>query len=151
MADPIPLARLLAAAARRAIDELHEDLERHGHGGIRPVHGYALVALDGEGLTIAALGAALGITKQAAGKLVISLDGHGYVRCQPDPRDRRARLVTVAPRGRDLLDRSAAAQAAVEARWASRVGPGNVETLRASLEQLLEVSDGRDLVLRPLW
>jgi DNA-binding MarR family transcriptional regulator len=152
MSPRFPLARLLAAAAGQAIDQVHSRLAQQGHPGIRPAHGYALVALGDIGLTIAGLGARLGITKQGAGKLVVTLEGMGYVQREPDGSDRRAQRVTVTPRGRDLLEKSVAAQNDLERRIARQLGKDHAATLRAALEDIVGVADPATVtVLRPLW
>jgi DNA-binding MarR family transcriptional regulator len=152
MEQRVALARLLAAAARQAIDEVHSRLSEEGHPGIRPAHGYALVALGEEGLTIAGLGERLGITKQGAGKLVTALEDLGYITREADADDRRAQRVSVSARGADLLAKSVAAQADLERRWGRQVGREQAATLRSALEQIVGTGDpGTVLAIRPLW
>lgn len=152
MPSRAPLARLLAAAAGHCIDHVHVRLAEQGHPGIRPAHGYALVALGESGLTIAGLGDRLGITKQGAGKLVVTLEHMGYAQREPDPEDRRAQRVTVTARGRDLLDKSVTAQNDLERRLARRLGKDQAAALRAALEGIVDVTEPATVTaLRPLW
>ena len=144
-----PLARLLSAATRALIDDLHERLAGEGHPRMRPAYGYALVALDQQPATTAALASALRMTKQGAAKLVAALEELGYVTREPHPQDARAQLVAVTVRGRDLLTRSERIQRELEAEWEQRVGPRNARTMRRALEQATVGREPGDL--RPIW
>jgi DNA-binding MarR family transcriptional regulator len=55
--------------------------------------------IDQDGSRITDLAEAAVLTKQTVGFLVDQLERAGYVERTPDPRDGRARLVRVAPRG----------------------------------------------------
>jgi DNA-binding MarR family transcriptional regulator len=152
MAEPLPLARLLSAATRAAIDELHAELARQGHPGIRPAHGYALVAIGTAGATASQLAGVLEMTKQGAAKLVAGLEGLGYVERERDTADARARRIVLTDRGRDLQRRSAAIQRATERRWARAIGVEEAGALRAGLEGVLATAHGAETPpLRPVW
>lgn len=146
---PIPLARLLSAATRALVEELHERLAAEGHSDMRPAYGYALVAIAGEAATTARLGELLGMTKQGAGKLVSALEERGYVQREAHPADARAQLVVPTARGRDLLERSARIQAELEAEWEERLGQRTARALRRGLEQAVGAPEALDL--RPIW
>lgn len=145
----VPLARLLAAATRALVEQLHERLDAEGHPGIRPAHGYALVAIREEPATTAHLAGALGMTKQGAAKLVAALEDRGYVTREAHPDDARAQLVTLTERGRDLLTRSERIQAELEREWAERLGERTARALRRGLEAA--IADRDPLDLRPVW
>ena len=149
MDDDLTLGRLLAAATRLVIDDLHAALAEQGHPGLRPAHGYALLAVGDEGTTTARLGERLGMTKQGAAKLVASLEELGYLERRADDADGRARRLVLTRRGRDLLRRSAAAQRAIEDRWAEALGPRAMQSLRRSLERM--VQDAGPAPVRPVW
>ncbi|MFL5844582.1 MAG: MarR family winged helix-turn-helix transcriptional regulator [Solirubrobacteraceae bacterium] len=152
MDSDLPLARLLSAATRAAIDELHTELARQGHPDIRPAHGYALVAVGDRGTTASRLAGVLEMTKQGAAKLVESLESLGYVERAPDEADARARRVILTDRGRDLLRRSAAIQRATERRWARTLGADDARRLRSALERVVDTGEGDDHPpLRPVW
>lgn len=144
-----PLARLLSAATRALVDDLHERLAGEGHPRMRPAYGYALVALDQEPATTAALASTLRMTKQGAAKLVASLEELGYVTREAHPQDARAQLVAVTARGRDLLTRSERIQRELEDELEQRVGPRSARTMRRALERATAGRDPRDL--RPIW
>ena len=81
------------------------------------------------------------ITKQSAGFLVDQLESNGYVQRVPDPRDGRARLIVVAPRGAAAVQRSAQTVAAIEGEWLAHLGPDGIDTLRDLLAQLRDITD----------
>jgi DNA-binding MarR family transcriptional regulator len=58
--------------------------------------------VDHRGSRLTQLAASAQVTKQAAGFLVDQLDEGGYVERVRDPRDGRARLVRIPPRGYDV-------------------------------------------------
>src|SRR5450759_4063033 len=91
---------------RVLIDELHAELARQGHPDMRPMYGFVLQAIGPGGTTAAELGRRLGISKQAAGKTIDTLEHLGYVRRGPDSRDARRKVVRLTDRGADSLARS---------------------------------------------
>lgn len=112
---------LLATAFRQAVEQAHALLAEQGHPEARPAHGFALQAV-GEGSTATEVAARLGVSKQAAAKTIAGLESAGYVARGSDAHDGRRRLVVPTERGRDLLERSAAAFESVLATWAAAVG-----------------------------
>lgn len=127
----LPLRLLLGF--RSIIDDLHAELARQGHPDSRPMHGFVFQAIGPGGTTAAELGRRLGISKQAAGKTVGSLERLGYVRREPDRRDQRQKIVVLTERGFDMLDRSARIFEDVRAQWASILGPERLRELEADL------------------
>ena len=133
---PVPLARLLAAVTRMAIEELNAELARSGFADVRPAHGYALNAV-GDGTTTSSLARRLGMTKQGAAKLVETLVREG----SELEADARSSLLRLTSRGRALLRTAEEIQARIEARWDA---PG----LRDGLERIARDDDAP---LRPIW
>lgn len=129
----LPLRLLLAF--RTIVDELHDELARRGHPGARPLHGFALQAI-GDGLTASQLGAALGVSKQAAGKLVHRLDTLGYIQRGRDGRDGRRKVIRLTDDGRDCLRQSARVFDAIRQRWADELGADTVHALEHDLAQV---------------
>ena len=144
-----PIARLLAAAAQLAVSELNTRLADHGHPGMRPTFGYALLAIDEDGTTTSQLGTRLAMTKQGAAKVVDQLVTRGYARRRPHPSDRRAQVVVRTRRGDDLLSAAEAIQRELEREWATMVGAKDVAALRRALEHLLDAGEA-GTPLRPL-
>jgi DNA-binding MarR family transcriptional regulator len=127
----LPLRLLLGF--RSLIDDLHAELARQGHRDARPMHGFVFQAIGPHGTTAAELGRRLGISKQAAGKTIDSLERLGYVRREPDSRDQRQKLVVLTERGFDMLARSARIFDELRAQWADILGPERLRALEADL------------------
>jgi DNA-binding MarR family transcriptional regulator len=130
------LPLLLLGAFRSVIDELHRVLAEGGHPEARPLHGFALQAVGPYGTTISELGRQLGVTKQAAGKTVTSLERAGYVRREPDPDDGRATRLVRTARGEEMLRLSAMFFETYRARLASKVGPRRLADAEDTLEEI---------------
>lgn len=64
-----------------------------------------------------------------------------YVERVPDPSDARARLVVVAPRGRELVELSVPVVREVEAAWEAHLGVERTTELRRTLAALREITD----------
>lgn len=135
----LPLRLLLGF--RVLIDELHEELARQGHPYMRPMHGFvfqAIMRAGGRyGTTAADLGRALGVSKQAAGKTIDTLEGLGYVQPGHDPDDARRKTYTLTPYAHDALERSERIFEDLRDRWAETIGE---ERLRAMVEDLRKVT-----------
>ena len=87
------------------------------------------------------LAAATSLTKQSVGFLVDQLEAAGYVTREPDPRDARARLVTITPSGEQLIENSAKAVDEVEQEWADLLGVDELAQFRGALARLAEHTD----------
>ncbi|UBU13412.1 MarR family winged helix-turn-helix transcriptional regulator [Nonomuraea gerenzanensis] len=102
--------------------ELFAKLSEQGHPELRPRHGAVMAYLDEEGSRATDLAAQSGQHKQVIGTLVDELVALGYVRRQPDPADRRAKLIVPTDKGLDHMARSDAVLAEMEAEHAKAVG-----------------------------
>jgi DNA-binding MarR family transcriptional regulator len=131
----LPLRLLLGF--RVLVDDLHEELARQGHPDVRPMHGFALQAIGADGTTAAELARRLGVSKQAAGKTIDTLERLGYVERRADTRDARRKLVVSTDRGRDCLTRSARIFDDLRAAWSQTIGE---KRLRAMEEDLRKVT-----------
>jgi DNA-binding MarR family transcriptional regulator len=127
----LPLRLLLAF--RVLIDELHAELARRGHPDMRPMHGFVFQAIGPGGTTAAELGRRLGISKQAAGKTIDTLEQLGYTERGPDPGDARRKVVRLTDRAIDALTLSAHIFDDLRARWAEILGIERLRALEADL------------------
>jgi DNA-binding MarR family transcriptional regulator len=123
-------------AFRLLIDELHAELGRQGHPDIRPMHGFVMQAIGPHGTTAVELGRTLGVTKQAAGKTIETLERIGYVQRAPDPDDTRRKLVRLTPYGLDALNRSARIFDDLRANWAAELGEDRLQALESDLRKM---------------
>ena len=124
------------------IDELHERLAAAGWGPVRPLWGFVLVSLRDEPRSISEIGSLLGITKQAAAKVVDGLAESGLVQRGDDPRDHRATSVTLTTKGARFLSDAGSSYAEIEAGWAAVIGARRVAALRADLSAVLAARYG---------
>lgn len=129
------LPLLLLLGFRVLIDELHAELARQGHPEMRPMHGFVMQAI-GRGTTAVDLGRTLGVSKQAAGKTIETLERAGYVERAVDPADTRRKLVRLTPHGLDALSRSARVFDTLRRRWADELGEERLRALEADLRKV---------------
>ncbi|MFB4292478.1 MarR family winged helix-turn-helix transcriptional regulator [Nonomuraea sp. ATR24] len=130
----LPLRLFLAF--RVLIDELHAELARQGHPDMRPMHGFVMQAIGSRGTTAVDLGRVLGVSKQAAGKTIETMERAGYVERTRDPDDTRRKIVRLTPFGVDALARSARIFDALRARWAEELGQDRLEALEDDLRKV---------------
>jgi DNA-binding MarR family transcriptional regulator len=112
-------------------------LRAAGFGDIRPPHANVFPFVPPEGIQVSELAQLARVRKQTMAQAVEQLERAGYVERRPDPRDRRARLVFLTPRGEAVRPVTVAAGHRVEQRWAELTSPEEIEALRASLQRLL--------------
>ncbi|MEU4834838.1 MarR family winged helix-turn-helix transcriptional regulator [Streptosporangium sp. NPDC023615] len=118
---------------RVLIDELHAELARQGHPDVRPMHGFVMQAIGPGGTTAVELGRRLGVSKQAAGKTVDTLERLGYVERVADAGDARRKIVRLTGRGTDSLVRSARIFDDLRAGWARTLGEDRLRALESDL------------------
>ncbi|WP_433345477.1 MarR family winged helix-turn-helix transcriptional regulator [Microtetraspora malaysiensis] len=121
---------------RTLIDALHVELARQGHPDMRPLHGFVMQAVGVDGTTAVELGRTLGVSKQAAGKTIETLERLGYVERARDPRDTRRKIVRLTPHGLDALARSARIFDELRAGWAATLGEDRLRALEADLRRV---------------
>jgi DNA-binding MarR family transcriptional regulator len=130
------MALRLFGAFRSLVDDLHDELARHGHPHVRPAHGFALQAIGQDGATASELGVLLGVSKQAAGKTVDGLATLGYVERMADPTDARRRTVVVTAAGREVLRLSAEIFERLRAEREQQVGAVRMRETEEALRRL---------------
>lgn len=146
---------LLALAFRVYVDELHAELATRGFPDMKPGFGVVFRALQAGPLTLTKLAAQLGMSKQAAAKVVGELLGREFLVQEDAAEDRRTKLLALTQRGRAVVRAAMQIGARVEARLSDEVGPRAVAGLRAALEHLVvaggDESDLRARRARPVW
>lgn len=104
----------------------------------RPAHSAVFAHIDLTGTRLTTLAARANVTPQAMGELVDDLQRLGYVRRVPDPTDRRAKLVTLTPKGRACVRAGLDAVRSVEDHLADLLGRRALVELRAALRRIVE-------------
>jgi DNA-binding MarR family transcriptional regulator len=142
---------LFAIGFRSLIDGLHQRLAARGWPDMRPNYGFVLLAARGRGIQASDIAAFMGISKQAASKLVEAMERAGYLRREPHADDQRAKLVTLTDRGKELLVAVEDIYAELEQEWAAILNPARVNALRTDLTTVLRATHGGRLPpIRPL-
>jgi DNA-binding MarR family transcriptional regulator len=135
---PRPLLGLLLRLLHQYYaQDIDAALRAAGFGDIRPPHANVFPFVPPEGIQVSELAKLARVRKQTMAQAVEQLERAGYVRRRPDPRDRRARLVFLTPRGDAVRPVTLAAGNRVEERWRQLAGPEEIEALRGSLRRLL--------------
>ena len=130
----LPLRLLLGF--RVLIDDLHAELARQGHAELRPMHGFVFQSIGPDGTTATELGRRLGVSKQAAGKTIDTLERLGYLERDTDTRDARRKVFTLTARGIDCLERSARIFDDLRAGWAETLGLERLRALESDLRRV---------------
>jgi DNA-binding MarR family transcriptional regulator len=153
--DGADLGILLTLALRGFVDQLHDGLEARGFSDVRPAFGVIFRALRDEPLTLTDLAARLGVSKQAASKVIDEMEAKRLVRRTASRTDGRAKLLALTPRGRDAMAHAIALGVEIDARLREAAGSPKVDTMHQVLEHLVVLAGlGDDLASRrspALW
>jgi DNA-binding MarR family transcriptional regulator len=131
------IGALLRIPREAALRQIVEGLEAAGLGDVRPAHFTVFQHLPPEGMRLTDLAEAALLTKQSMGYLVDDLEALGYVERVPEPGDRRAKLVRLTSRGRQVDDTVRAVIRNLEAEWAARLGEEEYAQLTRLLRALI--------------
>lgn len=127
---------LLFSGFRSIMDEVHDELTKHGFPDVRPAHGFAMQAIGPDGVTATELGRRLGVSKQAAGKTAERLEDLGLATRATDSGDHRRKLIRLTPMGIKALTLSVETLDAIRDRWAADLGPDHVDHLESILRAM---------------
>ena len=127
---------LFAQALNAYVAHLHRQLGERGFSDLRPTFGLPLRALHEQPRTLTELARGLGVSKQAAAKIVAELDGRSLIEREPSPDDGRATLLRLSARGRSLVRAAIEIGNAVERDLARDLGDDAAAHIRAGLERL---------------
>ena len=152
--DP-DFAILVVAATRAVADRLQAAMTAAGHAQMRPPFGFVIRALAEAGLTLTELAERLGVTKQAAIKVVDEMEAQGFVERRPAPSDRRSKIIGLTERGRDVRRTALATSHRMEDELRAVLGDADVDAARRVLLRFVEASGGLGDVhagrARPVW
>ena len=84
------------------------------------------------------LGRRLSVSKQAAAKVIATLEERGYVARLSDATDSRRKLLAVTPLGHKVMAEGEAIFDELRAAWASKIGQSAVDRIQRDLSVLLE-------------
>jgi len=132
-------------AYRQLVVDLHERLVARGWRDVRPHYGYVLLACRDRPTTSGELAELLGVSKQAASKLVDGMVDASLIRRSRSDDDLRAKSVALTARGRRLLTVVEEIYAELEADLVSIVGRPAVAALRSTMVTVLRAAHGGEL------
>jgi DNA-binding MarR family transcriptional regulator len=139
-------AILVVGATRLVTDRLNAAVARAGIDGMRAPFGFVIRALAEAPLELTALAERLGVTKQAAIKVVDEMEARGFLTREPHPTDRRAKRLTLTARGLAVREAALAESHRMEAELRTAVGDADVDALRRVLAAF-----GVGARARPVW
>lgn len=116
---------------------LFEQLAQAGYVDVHPAHATIFQLLPVEGLRVTELAKRAQLTKQYLGRLVTELEALGYLERTSDLTDRRAKLILLSERGREITRVAEGIIANIEAAWAQRIGHDGRMELRGRLIDLI--------------
>jgi DNA-binding MarR family transcriptional regulator len=130
----VTVISLLRRTNHLMVNEITERMEASGFPDSPPSFHPIFENLDPEGTRLTVLAARAGLTHQSVGEVVTELERRGYVERIPDPSDKRARLVSLTDRGRDLVRAAVQHIADIEREWGDRWRAGGLRgDMRAAL------------------
>jgi DNA-binding MarR family transcriptional regulator len=123
---PYPFGDVLALTRQSWLGEMARRLAARGYAGYRRSDAGTLRMLRRSPLAIGQLGARLGVTRQAARKVVDGLQQRGYASTVRDQRDSRQLNVTLTAAGRQYARATTAVIEELNREIARRVDPAQL-------------------------
>jgi DNA-binding MarR family transcriptional regulator len=137
-ARQVTLISLFRRTAHLMVAELVDRLAAAGYPDLPAATHPVFENLDREGTRLTDLAARADMTHQSMGELIDTLEHRGYVERRPDPDDRRARLVCLTAKGRQMARIALREIGAIEADWTQAWKAAGLRSdLRTALEQAL--------------
>jgi DNA-binding MarR family transcriptional regulator len=129
-------AMLLYSAFDAMASEVHTELARAGHPHLSVSNEFAMRAIDDGADSAADLARALGVTRQAAAKTIVSLEKLDYVGRISDDADARRKRLVVTDHGREAVAIGAHAFDAIYTRWRETAGENDAALVVNALRTL---------------
>lgn len=131
------LGALLRIPFQAIVARIHEGLVVAGYPDLRPAHLVVFQQMRPEGVRLTELAESAQITKQSMGYIVDHLEEQGYVERVPDPADRRAKIIRLTERGKDVERAAREILRGIEAEWGRHLGKERLRQLRETLTDLV--------------
>ena len=135
----MPLLAVVHRLNRALQQDMVREAHRRGHTGLKNSHNAVFATLDPAGSRAADMAAQTGMTRQSMGEIVRELVDLGIVAMAPDPRDRRAKLVTWTEHGLAVAREGYEHILDVEDRYAAELGAERFAWLRDALIRMTEI------------
>ena len=131
----------MVQAASRLQRRITEGLVAACHP-VRTAHAAVFGNIDSEGTRLKALAERADMTPQAMGELVDDLVAKGYLTREPDPTDRRAKLITITDLGYRGIQDAYDTIAGIEDDLAELLGRRGLLALRRGLRRIADTQSG---------
>ena len=118
---------------------------KRGHSGLKLSHSQILLLIGPSGVRLHQLAELHRVSRQAISATAHDLESLGYLRREPDPRDRRGVVVRLTPHGTRLIEDSVSALDALDRGFRERLTPGQfavLERVARTLYDALEFEAG---------
>jgi DNA-binding MarR family transcriptional regulator len=140
--DRLPIGQLLVNLVRLFRAELASRGEAGADvEGIRPAHLQVFGVIKADGSRLTELADSAGLSLSSMAELVDDLESLGYVQRQPDPSDRRAKLVGLTPSGWRAIRTGRAIIGQIEHDWGDLIGHERFATMCQTMQDLLDELD----------
>ncbi|HEX4033088.1 MAG TPA: helix-turn-helix domain-containing protein [Solirubrobacteraceae bacterium] len=139
--DDIPLPALLRHARFAYAFSVRQELLAAGFDDLPRNGPYVLGGMVNRDGSASDLVSQLGISKQAASRLVDALVESGYLERAEDPKDRRRAILTATARGEAAAAATHAGVTEVDQRLERSLGPAELTALREGLVALIDIAD----------
>ena len=104
---------------------------------MRPAYDFAPRAIIAGADTPSELARRMSVTRQAAAKMIATLDERRYVERAPDPRDGRRLRLTVTGHGSGMLRIGESIFDDIRAQWERQAGAAQIDAWEAALRDLV--------------
>ncbi len=135
------IGRLLRRPAMIMLEDVHQRLEQHGFGDVKPAHG-AVFSYIGEGAQVTHMAELALTSKQNMSYLVDYLVKRGYVEPHDHGTDGRAKLFRLTKKGVACRQKSMDIIAEISEEWRAKLGAAKMEQLERLLTELNGALEG---------
>jgi len=134
---PPAIGGLLRLAWQTHRDRIYERITAAGFPNVTRAQ-FELIRWPGiDGLRPGEVAQLAGLSKQTVNDLLGELERNGYINRHSQPGDRRARVVRLTARGKELHRTAHETSRALEATWAASIGAKRFAALRSTLEDMV--------------
>lgn len=134
---PLPIGALLRFGLHEIRSRIYAAVLAAGFDDLRPPHVTLFRWPGPDGRRPTEIAADAQISKQRVNDLLRDLERLGYLKLEPDPSDRRARIVRLTERGSRLHQAAVSEHAAIEGEWRQAIGERRYEQVRSGLAELV--------------
>lgn len=111
-------------------------LKDRGHTDFRPKYGAVLANIDADGTRLSTLADRAAMSRPSMVELIDELESKGYVKREPDPDDRRAKLIVPTKMGMETISTAAEVINNLEQRFRELLGEQKYRNMRQALGEL---------------